>query len=284
MTRKSGPPHKRRKYTHEVANPEDLLELTNDKQLNELEFGSETAENSTTLDEKYFAQRYRFWSRYDEGIWMDETGWYSVTPELIAEHLANRCCDYEKKVTVIDAFSGVGGNAIQFALHENCERVIAVELNENRIKCAAHNASIYGVADKIEFIQADFFDLAKSGCLKRITKEQDCLVVFLSPPWGGPEYILSEEYDLKTMMQPMDGNEILHIVRRTISRNVCYLLPKNTPIKQVGLLAEPGEPCEYERNYLNGKVKMVSAYFGGLCLLHSHYTGEENPKIDVSQI
>jgi len=43
-------------------------------------------------------------------------GWFSVTPEKIAEHIADRCrCD-----VVVDAFCGVGGNTIQFAL--TCER------------------------------------------------------------------------------------------------------------------------------------------------------------------
>ena len=39
-------------------------------------------------------------------------GWFSVTPEKIAQHIAERCqCD-----TIVDAFCGVGGNTIQFAL------------------------------------------------------------------------------------------------------------------------------------------------------------------------
>lgn len=45
-------------------------------------------------------------------------GWFSVTPEKIAEHIAERCrCD-----VIVDAFCGVGGNAIQFAF--TCERGI----------------------------------------------------------------------------------------------------------------------------------------------------------------
>jgi hypothetical protein len=37
--------------------------------------------------------------------------WCSVTPERIAEHIAERCrCDI-----VVDAFCGAGGNSIQFA-------------------------------------------------------------------------------------------------------------------------------------------------------------------------
>jgi len=63
---------------------------------------------------KYWYQRYRLFSRYDEGIKMDEEGWFSVTPESIAQHQATRMCSGEG--LIIDAFTGVGGNAIQMAL------------------------------------------------------------------------------------------------------------------------------------------------------------------------
>lgn len=38
---------------------------------------------------KYWAQRYRLFSRFDEGIQLDRESWYSVTPEKIAEHIAS---------------------------------------------------------------------------------------------------------------------------------------------------------------------------------------------------
>jgi len=40
--------------------------------------------------DKYWAQRKRLFSRYDDGIQLDHEGWYSVTPEAIANHLALR--------------------------------------------------------------------------------------------------------------------------------------------------------------------------------------------------
>lgn len=43
-------------------------------------------------------------------------GWFSVTPEKIAEHIALRAQDSFSTELIIDAFCGVGGNAIQFAL------------------------------------------------------------------------------------------------------------------------------------------------------------------------
>lgn len=63
-----------------------------------------------------FFQRERYFSLYSSGCLLDEEGWYSVTPELIATQIAERCrCD-----TILDAFCGVGGNAIAFA--QTCER------------------------------------------------------------------------------------------------------------------------------------------------------------------
>lgn len=112
-----------------------------------------------------------------------------MTPEKIARHIAQRC----QADVVIDAFCGCGGNSIQFAL--TCERVIAIDLDPVKLHCARENAKIYGVADRIEFILGDFFDLAP-----RLKAD----VVFLSPPWGGPSYLTEKTFDLKSMI-PGDG-------------------------------------------------------------------------------
>lgn len=73
-----------------------------------------------TVNNKYWYQRYRLFSLYDKGIKMDDEGWFSVTPESIAIHISERCrCD-----VIIDAFCGVGGNTIQFAM--TCSHVIGM--------------------------------------------------------------------------------------------------------------------------------------------------------------
>lgn len=138
---------------------------------------------------KYWAQRYRYFTLFDEGIKMDMEGWYSVTPEKIAAHIAERC----RTDVVIDAFCGVGGNSIQFALR--CHQVIAIDIDPVRLECARHNAKIYGVDDRIEFICGDFMTL-----IPRLKAD----VVFLSPPWGGPGYLAQDEFDIKHDI-PMDG-------------------------------------------------------------------------------
>ncbi|EFH70275.1 WW domain-containing protein, partial [Arabidopsis lyrata subsp. lyrata] len=199
---------------------------------------------------KYWCQRYLLFSRFDEGIKMDEEGWFSVTPEPIAKHHATRC----NEGIVIDCFTGVGGNAIQFASRRHY--VIAIDLDPKKIDLAQHNAAIYGVADKIDFVKGDFFDLAHD--LKAGT-------VFLSPPWGGPDYLKVSTYDMKTMLRPRDG-EALFKAAMNIASTIIMFLPRNVDINQLAELALLTSPpwsleASVEKNYLNGKLKAITAYY-----------------------
>ena len=197
--------------------------------------------------EKYWFQRYRLFSRFDEGIRLDEESWFSVTPEKIAEHIAERCrCD-----VVIDAFCGAGGNTIQLAF--TCERVIAIDIDASKIEMARHNAGVYGVVDRIEFIVGDYLQLAP------FLKAD---VVFLSPPWGGPSYKSAKVFDIKTMIVP-NGEEIFHATK-AITDNIAYFLPRNVDVDQISRLAGSDGKVEVEQNILNSKVKTVTAYFGDL--------------------
>uniref|UniRef100_A0A452IGA6 Trimethylguanosine synthase n=1 Tax=Gopherus agassizii TaxID=38772 RepID=A0A452IGA6_9SAUR len=200
---------------------------------------------------KYWAQRYRLFSRFDEGIKLDREGWFSVTPEKIAKHIASRVRQSFNCDIVVDAFCGVGGNAIQFALAS--KRVIAIDIDPVKISLARNNAEVYGVADQIDFICGDFMLLAS-----HIKSD----VVFLSPPWGGPDYAAAEIFDVRTMISP-DGFEIFKLSQK-ITNNIVYFLPRNADIDQVASLAGPGGQVEIEQNFLNNKLKTITVYFGDL--------------------
>jgi hypothetical protein len=66
--------------------------------------------------ERYWLARYSLMSRWADGVRLDETSLFSVTPEAIAKHQASMLgtCG-----VVLDAFCGSGGNAIQLALQGN---------------------------------------------------------------------------------------------------------------------------------------------------------------------
>lgn len=175
-----------------------------------------------------WAQRYRLFSEFDQGCEMDREGWYSVTPENIAAQIAERCTSLPpfsflplvlilvrflgRCGTIVDAFCGVGGNAIQFAF--TCERgtsfpssplpflslvltrffpaVIALDTSPVRLACARRNAEIYGVADRITFLLTDYVQWSKDYAARdargEVKEEEKVEVIFLSPPWGGIDY------------------------------------------------------------------------------------------------
>ncbi|KAI9062768.1 S-adenosyl-L-methionine-dependent methyltransferase [Trametes sanguinea] len=238
--------------------------------------------------QKYFSQRERYFSKYSSGCLLDEEGWYSVTPERVADQIAERCrCD-----VILDAFCGVGGNAIAFA--RTCERVIALDVSPVRLALARHNAALYGVQDRIEFVLADFLSFARAlqtishtgGATDNATRRK-IDVVFLSPPWGGPSYIAGSpsKAQASSATQPVaeDGGDDTHAefglasirpihghdlfkVARNITRNVAYFLPRNTNLEEVSqLIADnPAEKVEVEEEWMGSKLKALTCYFGGL--------------------
>ena len=98
----------------------------------------------------YWDKRYKLFSKFDEGIQLDEEGLYSAMPETTgleqAKHIVGS--------VIYDAFAGVGGTSIAYA--RAGKQVIATDINAKRLAMAEHNAQIYGVSNNIDFICADF--------------------------------------------------------------------------------------------------------------------------------
>lgn len=103
---------------------------------------------------------------------LDDEGRVSLTPEALALALGERA----RGLRVIDACAGAGGNAIGFA-RAGCA-VVAIELDPGRLAMARHNAKLYGVADRIEFIAGD---------ARLIVPAREGDLLFIDPPWG-PRY------------------------------------------------------------------------------------------------
>jgi len=247
------------------------------------------------IHDKYWVQRRRLFSRFDRGIELDAEGWYSVTPEIIADHvslefgkllpglmkvkegkskmaLASGSMSMSELggvlpvvgngqqglpqglmqqmhpmgqqgvgsggngngggggVVLLDAFCGCGGNSIAFAKLKQdvpLRMVVCVDLDRNKLRMAAKNASIYNIPrDKIVFVQSDSLHVL-SNCYqngrlmiqKRLASQGPSTlfercdgyligglellpelidVVFMDPPWGGVSYesVGKDGYDL----------------------------------------------------------------------------------------
>ncbi|KAL8443194.1 hypothetical protein Emag_006042 [Eimeria magna] len=85
--------------------------------------------------------RRELFSRFDSGIQLDDDMWWSVTPEQLAAHTAERC----RCALLLDGFAGAGGNAIAFA--RTCGFVIACDIEAGRVEASQANAAVYGQCD-----------------------------------------------------------------------------------------------------------------------------------------
>ncbi len=57
--------------------------------------------------------------------------------------------------------------------------------------------------------------------------------VFLSPPWGGPQYLQQEVFDVDTMIPVCGGGRRLLHVAASIAPRVAYYLPRTVDVEQV---------------------------------------------------
>jgi len=144
----------------------------------------------------------------------DREGLHSLTPEPHAMDIAERT----RGKTVIDACCGVGGNAIAFA--RTGKQVYAVDINLDRLNMAFHNASLYGVEERITPIEANFVEFAGNGVPSADT-------LFLDPPWGsGPgDYKKNPLVSLASMS--LRGTDLRTIASKLECEQILIKVPSN---------------------------------------------------------
>ena len=224
--------------------------------------------------QKYWQQRYDIWSLYDVGIYMTDDAWFGVTPEPVAHKVAEDFSIFvndNSKTTIIDIFAGAGGNAIAFALSGRWDKVIAIEKNPSVIACAKNNAFIYGVVDKITWVNDDCFHyiLSRLPSSSNFDRNSDdpidvsSTVIFASPPWGGPQYKGDKVFDLDTM-EPYSAKVIHGMVREMDS---ALFLPRTSDLRQISRLLDgwgeedsQGRKIEVVQYCIEGASKALVAY------------------------
>jgi trimethylguanosine synthase len=173
-----------------------------------------------------------------------------------------------------------------------------MDTSETRLRLARHNAVIYGVQDRIEFILGDYVAFVNAYTSLPEGSRRAIDVVFLSPPWGGMDYTSSPRkqqsgemddrdplsdglsYSLERI-KPLPGADLFHLTRR-ITPHIAYYLPRHVNLQQVSeLLSEPSkaecladgsqeqriegeERIEVQEAWMGNKLKAVTCYFGGL--------------------
>ncbi|KAF2459444.1 putative RNA methylase family protein [Lineolata rhizophorae] len=207
---------------------------------------------------KYWDQRKDLFSLYHHGIHLTHDAWFGVTPEAVANKIATdvALAVPENKNIIIDAFGGAGGNTIAFARSGRWERIFAIEKDPEVIKCAKRNAEIYGVANKIWWVEGDVFDMLST----RFKSLGGNAVVFASPPWGGPAYRGSKVFDL-SRMQPYNLATLLPSLWG-FSGHVVLYLPRTSDLNQLAEYVPKGDKIQVRHYCLHGASKALCVYYG----------------------
>ena len=171
---------------------------------------------------------------------MDVEGLYSMDLQEVASGIAQRI----HLPHVLDAFCGVGGAAIAFA--RAGKRVTAIEIDSERLAMSKHNARLFSVDDRIQFVEGD--------CTTMLYQLKDT-AVYLDPPWGGPDYGKLDQF-LLGHFSP-NGDTLIKQALSASPEVVCKL-PKNFDFSELDRFQRPFEIVE---NIVGGQLEYFTAYF-----------------------
>lgn len=192
-------------------------------------------------------------SLYEKGVKFNTENWEKVCPEKVARHIAQRS-KLENYNLVLDAFSGIGGNTLQLA--KEWPFVVSVDICEKQLNYLRHNAGVYAINDKIEYVLADF--------MKLNTQQIKPDLVFLNPP---AEVRSNEKFSLFSDIQP----DLIEILKKTfeMTKNFILLLPKNVDFQEIIEALYFSIPSNMEQKtveieliYINNSIEYVVVHYG----------------------
>lgn len=140
----------------------------------------------------------------NNNIMLSETSLYSSTCKEHADITSAKIANImnTNNITITDATAHIGGNTNSFA--KNFKHVNAIEINKSNFDMLMNNMKILERGN-ITFQCDDYLRVCKS-------LKQD--VVFIDPPWGGPEYKNKDVLDISLSKVDL-GDIIIDIIPNT---------------------------------------------------------------------
>jgi len=132
---------------------------------------------------------------------LDEEAAYSVTDQYTADKMTRDIVRFAGGSTICDATACIGGNTASFA--RSFRHVVAIEKNETRYNYLVHNMAVLK-ATNVVCVCGDSLEEVTWGCAG-VTKASNVYdVIFIDPPWGGPEYKSQNTLCLELSNTPLD--------------------------------------------------------------------------------
>ena len=146
-----------------------------------------------------------------EGLWsITHPDQAEVISELIKNHYTSK--NNNSNIVIVDATAGLGGNLISFS--KFFKTVFGIEIDQNRFEMLKNNIEQYNL-NNITLLNGNCIDF-----LKYLKSN----IIFFDPPWGGPDYKISTNIEIKIDNKPLSN--IINLLENK-TKLICIKLPLN---------------------------------------------------------
>ena len=138
-------------------------------------------------------------------------GKYSITKPLQGKWMKSIMIDFfkQKKLntkycTIIDAFAGIGGDSIFFSKY--FQHVHAIEKNKTHFEVLKNNIEVLDL-NNVHLYMGNFMHVIQQA--KLIDTKY---ILYMDPPWGGPEYKKQEMIDLEIELDVPNEKKLYEVM------------------------------------------------------------------------
>jgi hypothetical protein len=155
-----------------------------------------------------------FFPSNNDKIRIDTVGKYSITLPNKTQIITNLIAKYmnTSDLVITDAMACIGGDTLTFS--KTFTKVNACELDAVRFEYLKHNMEIFECKN-ITFLNNNYLDI-----FDKITQD----VIYIDPPWGGPEYKKKDKVRIK-----FGEIKLEDICDKIVENKLCKLLVLKLP-------------------------------------------------------
>jgi hypothetical protein len=156
-----------------------------------------------------------FFPSNNDKILIDEVGKYSISlPEKskIITNLISKYLNNKIDIVITDAMACIGGDTLTFA--KTFTKVNAIEMDKTRYDYLKHNMNLFNI-NNINYYNDDYLNI-----YDKLTQD----VIYIDPPWGGPEYKSKKSVKIK-----LGEKKLEELCDNIIQKKLCKLLVLKLP-------------------------------------------------------
>ena len=155
--------------------------------------------------------------------------WYSSTMPLQAKQIFDflkQHLDINKKMKIVDGTSHIGVDSVLFSKFFPKSNILSIELDEKIFSLLKGNVTRFSLTERIKCLNKNFLTW-----MLNLSPEYNFDLIYVDPPWGGPEYKRQKEMELFLLDESnkkWSMNKIIsHLLTKGMAKYVLIRFPMN---------------------------------------------------------